>query len=320
MSDRLTLEDGALAAIPPVGALPAQCHVFEHDSIDAVNAALAARRPLLVRGEPGTGKSQLAHAAAIGLGRVFLAKVVDVRTEPRDLLWRFDAVARLAQAQVVGALPGIDRAALEQEMREQRYVRPGPLWWAFDWPSALAQAPGEAPPTPDRWKPKDGAVVLIDEIDKASSDVPNGLLEALGSGAFSPPGFDRPIAADATTPPLVVVTTNEERALPDAFLRRCLVLHLALPSARSELTELLVARGEAHFPSSSEAVRQRAAELLIEDRQELRDRGLSAPGQAEYLDLLRAVLDLADGTKEQLALIERLRRYTYAKHPPESEA
>lgn len=90
-----------LAASP---TFPELVHVFGADEVAAVNAAIAAKRPLLVRGEPGIGKSQLARATAAALGRAFVQIVVDARTESRDLQWHYDAVARLAEAQLVGAL------------------------------------------------------------------------------------------------------------------------------------------------------------------------------------------------------------------------
>ena len=92
--------------------------------------------------------------------------------------------------------------------------------------------------------PANGCVVLIDEIDKAETDVPNGLLEALGNGEFTPPGRTQPVNA-VIEPPLVIVTTNEERELPGAFRRRCLVLHLELPKTRKELGSFLTDRGRA---------------------------------------------------------------------------
>lgn len=136
----LELQDGERLELPAQGVLPKTVHVFDQASVDAVNAALAARRPLLVRGEPGTGKSQLARAAAAGLGRAFVSTVIDARSESRDLLWAFDAVARLAEAQVQGALPGRDEAQVRASLREERFLAPGPLWWAFDWRGAEAQA------------------------------------------------------------------------------------------------------------------------------------------------------------------------------------
>ena len=313
----LDVEPGSSRELPPRGALPAQAHVFEKPSIDAVNAALAARRPLLVRGEPGTGKSQLAYAAAVALGRAYVAEAIDRRTEPRDLKWRFDAVARLAEAQIQAALGG-DSQQVRERLAEDRFLHPGVLWWAFNWASAHAQAKavGAAlPPPVAGCDPGNGAVVLLDEIDKADASVPNGLLEAFGEGRFQPPGGPE-VVLDPDRPPLVVITTNEERSLPDAFLRRCLVLHLELPTEERELVEHLVRRGRVHFPGVGTEVLERAARLLAGDRRELVDRGLAPPGQAEYLDLLRAVTAQATAKKKQLDLLETVAGFTLRKHPP----
>ena len=100
----LEIEAGTTVRLPARGDLPEQTHVFDADSIRAINTALAARRPLLVRGEPGIGKSQLAKAAAKQLKRPYVQHVVDARTESHDLLWHYDAVARLAEAQLCGVL------------------------------------------------------------------------------------------------------------------------------------------------------------------------------------------------------------------------
>jgi MoxR-like ATPase len=242
------------------GGMPEQVHVFDQQSIDAINAALAAGRPLLVRGEPGTGKSQLARAAAKVLGRVFVSYVVDSRTESRDLLWQFDAVSRLAEAQLSGAL-NEDPQQARDRLEVINFVAPGPLWWAFAWNNASDQAAkiGQAPyPQTDGGKPDKGCVVLVDEIDKAESDVPNGLLEALGIGQFTPMGRQEPVSAGDPVP-LVIITTNEERRLPDAFVRRCMVLHLQLPASRDKLLHMLIERGRAHFPETSEEVLREAA-------------------------------------------------------------
>jgi MoxR-like ATPase len=299
------------------GSVPEQVHVFEQASIDALNAALAARRPLLVRGEPGIGKSQLARAAAKVLGRAYVQYVVDARTESRDLLWHFDAVTRLADAQLGGAMEE-DPQQFRQRLAVQNYVHPGPLWWVFDWEDALAQAQrvGDPPPPQlDGGDPGRGCLLLIDEIDKAESDVPNGLLEALGAGQFTPGGRAAAVTAGDVTP-LVVVTTNEERALPDAFVRRCLVLFLVLPEARDELVRVLVARGRAHFPQAGQAVLEKAADLLADDREAAR-RGQRTPlpGQAEYLDLVRAVLDLApDDPDRQRDTLHTIAGFALRKH------
>ncbi|WP_427501419.1 AAA family ATPase [Methylomonas sp. MED-D] len=304
-------------------------HQFELRQIKAINAALSAQRPLLVRGEPGVGKSQLARAAAKVLGRMFVQHVVDARTESRDLLWHFDAVGRLAKAQIMGALTFNNEETalktLEDELAVAHFLHPGALWWAFDWHGALQQAESVqegAPPNPDAGDPANGSVVLIDEIDKAESDVPNGLLEALGNGEFTPQGLGRPVKADGP-PPLVVITTNEERTLPDAFIRRCLVLHLDLPKDRDKLIAKLVARGKAHFgEQTTAAVLNKAAELLAQDRAEAEQRHWRPlPGQAEYLDLLRAVVTLARGKpKQQQRLIDEVARFVLKKHPEAAQS
>src|SRR4029453_12611021 len=123
-----------------------------------------------------------------------------------------------------------DVQTIERELAVTNFVHPGPLWWAFDADSAQKVSSDRTPPGSlhnKTWQ-KNGWVVLIDEIDKAESDVPNGLLEAFGAGQFMPLGYDQPIIIRGV-PPLIMLTTNEERVLPDAFLRRCLVLHLILP-------------------------------------------------------------------------------------------
>jgi len=295
-------------------------HLFEPRDVDAVNASLAAGRPLLVRGEPGAGKSQLARAAAQSLGRAFVSKVIDARTESRDLLWTFDAVRRLADAQVLGAT-GVKKEKVEQELDPIRYVTPGPLWWAFDWQSAMNPADGitvSPPPVATGCSPDDGVVVLLDELDKADSSVPNGLLDALGQGGFEGPGRRR-IECGAI-PPLVVVTTNEERSLPDAFLRRCLVLQLRLPPDKDHLVEWLKQRGRAHFKQDelADSVFEKAAQLLADDRLRLSRQGLTPPGGAEYLDLLRAVARSEPDHDQQLQLLERVAQFALRKHPEDA--
>jgi len=313
-------------------------HHFEPRQLMAINAALSASRPLLVRGEPGIGKSQLARAAAKALGRAFIQHVVDARTESRDLLWHFDAVGRLAEAQVMGALqvacptvPWHDPASggdpaepalklLRERLDIQKFLHPRALWWAFNWHDAARQAKdvGAAPPPhADGGDPTKGCVVLIDEIDKAESDVPNGLLEALGAGRFTPQGCNQPVHAKGP-PPLVVITTNEERTLPDAFIRRCLVLHLKLPKERKDLVAKLIERGQTHFGNdATPAVLSKAAELLADDRAAAEQRHWRPlPGQAEYLDLVRAVVVQAEGDLErQDEFIAQVSLFVLKKHP-----
>jgi MoxR-like ATPase len=289
-----------------------QIHIFDDDSRMAVKSALAAGRPLLVRGEPGVGKTQLAAAAAKALRRPLVSCVVNARTESTDLLWHFDSVRRLAEAQVCGVLK-LTEEEIEHKLRVTRFVEPGPLWWGFDWDGAKAHVQENhcsIPPFDDSTDPNNGRVVLIDEIDKADSDLPNGLLEALGSGCFTPHGCRRVVMHDPA--PLVIITTNEDRVLPDAFLRRCLVLHMSLPVTDDALRELLVKRGRSHFPEISENLLQDAANLLIEDR---RMATTPKPGQAEFFDLLRAVQMLVEQQVDTAEnLLKKVAGYTLKKH------
>lgn len=303
--------------LPAMGGMTSSVHVIDKESIDAINAALVTRRPLLVRGEPGTGKSQLARAAAVLLGRNFLVHSVDARTETRDLLWTLDAVARLAKAQLMGALSNVDDTVLEKHVGVLKFVQPGPIWWAFDGKAAFDQAKLAGVEAPPGWKSGLSSVVLVDEIDKSDSSVPNGLLDALGHGRFDVPGRG-PVEMNAAQLPLILMTTNEERSMPDAFLRRCLVLHLALPTERKQLEDKLVAYGRAHFGSCDERVLRLAAEQLANDREEHKARDLTPPGLAEYIDLIRAVTELRSGdANAQLELLRDISKFMYRKHPPE---
>lgn len=303
------------------GGLVDRAHLLEPPEIHAVNAANAAGRPLLVRGEPGTGKSQLARAAAKALGRALVSYVVDSHSESRDLMWSFDAVRRLADAQIAGTARGGAKA--RTDLAVDHYVQPGPLWWAFDWESAEQRSErvgSAAPPQPDGGDWRRGTVFLLDEIDKAEPELPNGLLEALGARQFTPFGADGPVRAKGT--PLVIITTNEERALPEAFLRRCLVHRLTLPGDAADLEAFLVGRGHAHFTRANPLVLKTAAEMVRKDR----ERAIAArlrprPGQAEYLDLVRAVLRLEpDSVDAQLAMLDAVGRYTLGKYVSGGEA
>jgi MoxR-like ATPase len=241
---------------------------MQQREIDAINTAITAGRPLLIRGEPGVGKSQLARAAAREMKRAYIKHVIDSHSESRDLMWTFDAVKRLADAQLAGALrEDIEKA--RGDLDEENYLHPGPLWWAFNWTTAEDQrrkVKGRRPSNPDGGDPNRGCVLLIDEIDKAESEVPNGLLDALGAREFTPFGRSDPIEL-AGTSPLVVITSNDERALPDAFLRRCVILHLELPVEEQPFIDRLMERGHAHFDAIPEGVLRQAAEMLFADRQ-----------------------------------------------------
>ncbi|WP_374495627.1 AAA family ATPase [Zoogloea sp.] len=284
--------------IPKDGTWPSSVHVFDADTIAALHAAEITGRPLLLRGDPGTGKSETARAAAAAAGRPFVSVVIDGRTEPTDLKWRFDAVARLADAQVTKK----DRALLG----ERAYLLPGPLWWAYAWEDAESQLkeveqkrkqeqvrPGIRP---DNWNPKsDRVVLLIDEIDKADPDLPNAMLEVLANLGFREPYGGTEISCFEATRPLVIITTNEERELPHAFLRRCLVHRLELPDERGALIDWLVKVGVRHQEAPdwqghcSEDVMKQAADYVADAREHLADTGRYLPGTSEFLDMIKVL-------------------------------
>ena len=293
-------------------------HILDAEERNAINTALAINRPLLVWGEPGIGKSQLAKAIAKKLGRVFLSFVADAHTESRDLLWSLDSVARLAEAQIQNPQePNPEAVALEN------FISPGVLWWALNWENAKAfiqQNGREQMPIyeADQCDPAKGVVVLIDEIDKANGSVPNGLLEALGSNRFHPQGLIEPVIASNGTRPLIMITTNDERSLPDAFVRRCLALHLSFPETEDEQLGFLLRRAKANFADLDEtSILQPAAQMMIDDRHYADTNNLyPLPGQAEYFDLLRGMQRLQSHYSHLSVtdLMKTLQQYTYRKH------
>lgn len=301
--------------LPAYGSWPEAIHQFDEKSIYVLKTALAARRPVLLRGDPGTGKSQLAYAAAVVLERLFVYEVIHAHTEGQDLVWKLDAVSRLAEAQTIKA--GDDKKAL---LDPKRFISPGVLWWALDWEKAYqvyqeSQHQLSVPEKPLNWEQAHGSVILIDEIDKANAELPNSLLEILGNNAINIPWLKTTIGGKDNVPPLVIITTNEERELPAAFVRRCLVLNLDLPKDDQELTQLLIGRGQLHFDQQcSFDVYRKAAELLIKDRSAAKDKGITPPGQAEYLDMLRALSVLGKNTDEQLALLSKISEFALRKY------
>lgn len=314
-------DDGPALKLPSFGSWPEAIHQFDDDSIHALKAALAARRPLLLRGDPGTGKSQLARAAAFVLKRMFVYDVVNAHTESQDLLYRFDAVGRLAEAQ---SLQGLELSSEQRSkiLDSKRFISPGPLWWALSYQTAIevyqkSQYQLNCPEIPIDWQPQHGSVVLIDEIDKANAELPNGLLEILGNNAVTIPWLQTTLGGNDSVPPLVVITTNEERELPAAFVRRCLVLNLALPEDDDKFMALMVERGGLHFGEKcSPRIRELAAEQLLKDRKLARDKGVvTLPGQAEYLDMLRALAVLGENAEKQEAMLNKIAKFALCKYP-----
>ncbi|TMC21180.1 MAG: AAA family ATPase [Chloroflexi bacterium] len=241
-------------------------YVYTEKIILAVNVALATTRPLLVRGPSGSGKSSLASSVADILRWRYYEEVIGSRTQARDLLWRFDTLRRLNDAQ-----------AQKLQKDPAAYIEPGVLWWAFDRDSALRRGSVKSAPIdiPFATEPAQRhehmrAVVLIDEIDKADPDVPNDLLVPLGAGNFVVSETETCVRARSS--PLVFITTNEERVLPRAFLRRCVVLTLEAPDELRLYEDV--------------------AKQVIEQEQNKHQTKSLTPSAAEYLDTIRACLEL----------------------------
>ncbi|HYH98953.1 MoxR family ATPase [Hyalangium sp.] len=266
----------------------------------AVNVALATQRPLLVRGPSGTGKSSLALSVADFLGWRFYEYVVTSRTQARELLWQVDLLRRLHDAQS-------PRRRLAEGYVP--YVVPGVLWWAFDEAGARAQrSRSTSGPSllrgrdPNLGRPHERAVVLIDEIDKADPDTPNNLLVPLGSLQFQVEETGQLVQTAPQRAPLLIITTNDERELPQAFLRRCVELRLEYPGR-----EWLLEIGRVQLPELDEGLRTAVADALLGPKD-------SKPtvSAAEYVDALRGCkqLQIAAGTPA----FEQLLASTIWKH------
>lgn len=292
-------------------------HIFDEADCYALWAAYSAGRPLLVRGKSGTGKSQMAKAIADHLGWAFVSEVIRGSTELCDLHWHFDAIGRLGEAQVTGCKSEAERKAA---LNPLNFLSPSAFWWAYSWETANQQYKNCT--TQLRSKPKNtddeykkGVVLLIDEIDKAEPDLPNGLLETLGHYEFTVPYIDHkegknPIKANCDNL-LVIITTNEERELPTAFVRRCFVHTLKMEASE----DWLIKRGRLHFGDNiADVVYQQAAELLLQDRRAASHSRYPA-GLAEYIDLLTALHELP--LEDQLARLTNISRYALKKEVDE---
>jgi MoxR-like ATPase len=259
----------------------------------AVNAALAAQRPLLISGQSGSGKSSLARNIARQHDLGYLETVITGRTKAQDLLWRFDTVRRLADAQTSGAQK-LGEGTVNGLKSDAEYHEPGPLWWAIDPISARNRGsvnPAKnfnfAIPTfleePTLGLP---TVLLIDEIDKADIDLPNSLLTTLGSYFFQTPLPVTMVKLPKNSPPpLVIITNNQERNLPDAFVRRC--IHLVLKNPNKKRLEEI---GVAHFGEELREFCGKLAEKIIEisSSQTTPGKDSSSVSAAEYLDAVNA--------------------------------
>ncbi len=237
-----------------LGSHRAAAEFFQPDAdlVDAVNVALAVGAPLLLTGEPGTGKTQVAYYLEWYFGATAKVFPLYVRssTTAEDLLYHFDAVAYLHAAQ--------DPALRDQGISQAEHVDEGPLWLAYQ-----HQGP---------------AIVLIDEIDKAPRDFPNDLLNVIDQHTFTVAETGEVVERrQGSPPPLVVITSNSERRLPEPFLRRTIFHHIEFSE---ELVRRAVEARQGDFPELPEELRAAAIKHFLELRgRQLRKR----PATAELL-------------------------------------
>ncbi len=217
----------------------------------AVNAAITLGRPLLIKGEPGTGKTRLAEEVAQGLGMPLLEWHIKSTTKAQQGLYEYDAVSRLRDSQLGD--PKVQDIA--------NYIVPGMLWQAF-----ISETP---------------VVLLIDEIDKADIEFPNDLLRELDRMEFYV--YETRQLIKAKQRPLVFITSNNEKDLPDAFLRRCFFHYIRFPD--KETMEQIV---EVHYPGIKKALLKEALEAFFAVREVP---GLKKkPSTSELLDWLKLLL------------------------------
>lgn len=218
---------------------------------NAVNVAVALKRPLLVRGEPGTGKTLLAHSIANGLGKKLTIWNVKSTTKAQDGLYVYDTVQRLNDSRFG------DRKVSDIK----QYIKLGKLGQAFASPEQV--------------------VLLIDEVDKADLEFPNDLLNELDEMSFYIPETNETIAA--VRRPIVIITSNAEKELPDAFLRRCIFHYIEFPDL--ELMEEIV---RVHFPSIQDNLLREALKTFYSLREisEFRKK----PSTSELIDWLHALI------------------------------
>jgi len=237
-----------------------ESYVATEDLAVAVNAAVTLQRPLLVKGEPGTGKTELARQVAASLNLPMVEWHVKSTTRAQQGLYEYDAVSRLRDSQLGDA----------RVHDVKNYIRKGKLWQAFE-------APGRV-------------VLLIDEVDKADIEFPNDLLQELDRMEFHV--YETGETVRAQHRPVMIITSNNEKELPDAFLRRCFFHYIRFPDA-----ETMRAIVRVHFPDIKDALLTEALTRFYTLREQP---GLKKkPSTSEVLDWLKLIL-AEDLTPENL--------------------
>lgn len=233
-------------------------YVASRDLQVAVNAAITLQKPLLVKGEPGTGKTLLAHEIARSLNKRIITWYVKSTTTAQQGLYEYDAVSRLRDSQL-----GSDKVH-----DIANYINKGKLWEAFE--------------------ADEQVILLIDEIDKADIEFPNDLLLELDRMEFYVYELNKTIKA--ATRPIVIITSNNEKELPDAFLRRCMFHYIQFPDEET-MQEII----DVHYPDIRKEIVNAAMKRFFEVRGM---RGLKKkPSTSELLDWIRLLL--ADGLTEK---------------------
>lgn len=225
-------------------------YVASEELMASVNIAMALKKPLLIKGEPGTGKTMLAEAVAKALGKKLIIWNIKSTTKAQEGLYVYDTIQRLYDGQF--GEEGVDDIA--------RYIKLGKLGEAFD--------------------SEEQVVLLIDEIDKADLEFPNDLLWELDQMEFYINETKRTVKAKHR--PIVIITSNAEKELPDAFLRRCIFHYIDFPD--KELMEEIV---RVHFPDVEEHLLAQAMEVFynIRDMRDIRKK----PSTSELIDWVNAL-------------------------------
>jgi len=228
-----------------------QNYVATEDLTVAVNAAVLLERPLLIKGEPGTGKTELAKQVASALGLDLFEWNIKSTTKAQQGLYEYDAVSRLRDSQLG-----------DERVRDVgNYIRKGKLWTAFEADQKV--------------------VLLIDEIDKADIEFPNDLLQELDKMAFHVYETGETVAAKNR--PVVIITSNNEKELPDAFLRRCFFHYISFPD-QDTMRQIV----KVHYPDIKEQLLTTALTQFYEIREQ---QGLKKkPSTSEVLDWLKLLL------------------------------